>query len=169
MDPTLFSLVDQIGYLRTHNGALSDHAVGYIDLNEQSLFTGVLNHPLPMHSWEILIKQEDKVQEFLLTLMPMIDAHTLDTQVFQLAQFFSTTGASTHNIVTYLTIYGQFLEFVNGTAKKVGKKIYGYMRSPTLGAVGQHSSHSKMHLTAAIAEHRSPHFFSTYSIVYQWT
>ena len=42
MDPSLSPAIDRIGYLGTHDGALSDHVVGYVDLDERILFAGLL-------------------------------------------------------------------------------------------------------------------------------
>ena len=117
MDCTLFSAIDRISYLGTHKGAMSDHVFGYVDLNECLLFAGIINRPLPMHSQEILIKQEDKVLVFLQALIPIIDAHTLDTRIFQLARTFLINGATPKDIARYQALYGQFLEIVNGTVK----------------------------------------------------
>ena len=54
-----------IGYLRSHQGAFSDHSLAYTDFDEALLFQGVINCPVSRHSCEILIKQNDKVQAFL--------------------------------------------------------------------------------------------------------
>ena len=137
VDPSLYPSVDRIGYLGTHDGAFSDHVVGYTDFDEHLLFAGLLHRPIQVHSREILIEQEDKVQDFLRALHTMLDAHTLDNSIFQLAVSFSVDGATLRNTDKYQLIYGQFLKLVNGAAKTVGRKKYGYMRSPTLGLCGR--------------------------------
>ena len=136
-DPSFYPSIHRIGYLGTHDGAFSDHVVGYVDFDERSLFAGLLHRPLPVHSREILLEQEDKVQDFLHALLPLLDAHTIDTRVFKLAASYSTEGATSRNVDKYNLLYGQFLELVNAAAKNVGRKKYGYMRSPTLGLCGR--------------------------------
>jgi hypothetical protein len=107
MDKALCPVITHIGYLGTHDGALSDHVVGYVDFDEHKLFAGIINRPLPMHSREILIEQDDKVQEFLHALHPVLDAHTIKSRTFQLADDFATTGATGATRGAYQSIYGQ--------------------------------------------------------------
>ena len=137
MDRALCHAVSRIGYLGTHDGAMSDHVVGYVDFHEQALFAGIINRPLPLHSREILIEQDDKVHDFLTALYPILDSHNFDARVFRLAKTFATTGATASATASYQTIYGQLLEIVKGVASKVGRKKYGYMRSPELGLRGR--------------------------------
>ena len=137
MDRALCPAVTQIGYLGTHDGAFSDHVMAYADFDERTLFAGVINRPLPMHSREILVEQEDKVLAFLHSLYPILDAHNIDARVFSLADSFAAAGATPNTIASYNSLYGQFLEIVKGVSCKVGKKKYGYMRSPELGHSGR--------------------------------
>ena len=137
MDRALCPALTAIGYLGTHDGAISDHVVGYADFNERALFAGIINRPLPLHSREILIEQSDKVQDFLASLYPVLDAHNYDERVFTLAKSFACSGATDSTVAKYQTLYGQFLEIVKGISNKVGKKKYGYMRSPELGHHGR--------------------------------
>lgn len=136
MDAALCPSILHIGYLGTHDGALSDHVVGYVDFDEAALFQGVINRPLPAHSREILIEQEDKVLEFLLTFHTLLDSHSLDARVAKLAEKFASLGPSIENITQYNSVYGQFLELARGASHKVGRKKYGYARSSTLTHAG---------------------------------
>lgn len=43
VDPALTHAIKQVGYLGTHNGALSDHVMAVIDFDENELFLGILN------------------------------------------------------------------------------------------------------------------------------
>ena len=94
MDRALCPAITHIGYLGTHDGAMSDHVVGYVDFDESQLFAGITNRPLPLHSREILIEQEDKVLDFLTSLYPILDAHNFDERVFSLAKTFASNGAN---------------------------------------------------------------------------
>jgi hypothetical protein len=136
MDGALVPAIERIGYLGTHNGALSDHIMVYVDFDEASLFHGIINRPLPAHSREILIEQEDKVFEFLAEIHPLLDAHNMDTRVAKLAESFAATGPTPLNITRYIELYGQFLELMRGAANRVGRKKYVYTRSPTLTHAG---------------------------------
>ena len=125
MDNALCPAIRCIGYLGTHEGALSDHVVGYVDFDEQCLFQGVINRPLPAHSREILIEQEDKIQDFLLALHASLDSHNFDSRVMALAERFATHGPTPPNITRYNDLYGQFLELTRGVSSRVGRKKYG--------------------------------------------
>ncbi len=45
IDPALDSALTRIGYLGTHDGALSDHVMAMADFDESLLFAGILNRP----------------------------------------------------------------------------------------------------------------------------
>ena len=132
IDPALSHAVLRIGYLGTHAGVHSDHVMAVMDVDETLLFNGLLNRPPPRHSREILIEQDDKVQAFLRTLLPLLDTHKIQQRTFELARSFAEQGPTTTNIQTFHGIYRQFLDLTRGAASKVGKKKYGYMRSPLL-------------------------------------
>ena len=136
MDAALTPSILRIGYLGTHDGALSDHVMAYVDFDETSLFQGILNRPLPAHSREILIEQDDKVQDFLSTLHPLLDSHNFEARVACLANSFATNGLTLTNTSQYNDLYGQFLELTRGVATRIGRKKYGYARSPTLTHAG---------------------------------
>ncbi len=71
--------------------------MAYVDFDKTSLFHGIINRPLPAHSREILIEQEDKVLEFLAEIHPLLDAHNIDTRVAKLAASFAATGPTPIN------------------------------------------------------------------------
>ena len=136
-DPALSLAIRHIGYLGTHDGADSDHCVAYVDFDENQLFQGLINRPVSHHSREILLAQADKAQEFVTTLESTFDTHSFPQRVTDMAQEFATHHATTSNIKRYNALYGEFLEMARATSKKVGKKKYGYNRSPTLTTAGQ--------------------------------
>ena len=138
MDKALLPSIKRIGYLGTHDGAPSDHLMAYVDMEQESMFAGLINRPPVAHSREILIEQEDKVQKFLREVQARFDEHTLAERVFELAKSFAEAGPSQENIDRYNKLYGQFLELVRGAAKKIGKKKHGYARSTQLATAGTH-------------------------------
>ena len=44
-DPGLAPSIQNVGYLGTHSGIFSDHVMAYMDLDEASLFAGIINRP----------------------------------------------------------------------------------------------------------------------------
>ena len=136
MDEALVPSIKHIGYLGTHDGAVSDHVMAYVDLDYKLLFAGTIHRPPAFHSREILIEQEDKVQAFLRSLHPLLESHTIAERVFKLAESFARHKATTENIALYTKLYGQFLELTTGAAKQAGRKKFGYQRSPTLATAG---------------------------------
>ena len=137
MDPALILSIRNIGYLGTHMGADSDHCLAYVDFDEKQLFAGLINRPVPHHSCEILIAQADKVQEFVEALTSKLDEHRIPQKIMHLADGFAHTQATPINAHRYNTIYGEFLDITKSIAKKVGRKKYGYNRSPALTTAGQ--------------------------------
>ena len=85
MDPSLTGAIKRIGYLGTHEGIFSDHVMAVMDMDERTLFTGLLNRPPPKHSREILIAQDDKVHAFLHTAKAQLVEHEIQRRVFELA------------------------------------------------------------------------------------
>ena len=138
MDPALTHSIQRIGYLGTHEGAISDHVMAYVDMDHRQMFAGVVNRPPMAHSREILIEQEDKVQAFLRTLQPVLTEHNIESRVFKLARSFAEHKTTKENQIAYNKIYGEFLEIVRGVASSVGRKKFGYMRSTTLITAGSH-------------------------------
>ncbi len=114
--------IKRTGYLGTHQGAPSDHCLAYIDLDEQLLFHGLLNRPVPHHSREITLNQEDKVLSFIQALEEHLTTHRIQHKVLNLAQRFTQYGATEKNIKGYHSIYSTFLDLARATAKKVGQK-----------------------------------------------
>ena len=137
VDPALTSAITHIGYLGTHEGILSDHVMAYIDFDEATLFSGLINRPPPFRSREITVEQADKVQIFLSELLPALEAQNFAQRTFSLARSFTEHKASTENVATYNKLYGQFLRITKDTASKVGRRDFGYARSPTLVTRGQ--------------------------------
>ena len=129
--------IKRIGYLGTHQGAPSDHCLTYVDLDEQILFQGILNRPVPHHSREITLSQDDKVLEFIQALEEQLTSHKIQHKVFDLTQRFTQHGATDRNITRYHTVYTTFLDLARATAKKVGRKKFGYMRSTELTTKGR--------------------------------
>lgn len=136
MDPALVQSITAIGYLGTHEGAISDHIMAYVDMDQKEMFAGLINKPPPLQSREIQIEQEDKVQAFLRVLRNRLDDNTIAERTYALALSFAEHKASDENIRSYNKLYGQFLEIVNGTSKEIGRKDIGYARSPPLAAAG---------------------------------
>lgn len=68
MDKALTHSLKRIGYLGTHEGEISNHVMAYVDMEQKTMFAGLINRPPPAHSRDILIEQEDKVQDFLQAL-----------------------------------------------------------------------------------------------------
>ena len=58
-------------------------------------------------------------------------------RVYSLARSFTEHKASPENITTYNKLYGQFLRIVKDTASKIGRRKFGYMRSPPLVLCGE--------------------------------
>ena len=137
MDPALTGAIERIGYLGTHDGAMSDHVMAMVDVCEQKLFNGILNRPPVHHSREILIAQADKVEHFLNTVRPLLKEHEIQRRAFDLAADFVATGANDDLILKYHILYQQFLELSRGAAKKAGRKKFGYNRSSTLTHAAQ--------------------------------
>ncbi len=67
-DPRLAPSILWIGYLGTHEGADSDHCLAYMDLDEKTLFRGIINRPVPHHSREITLAQDDKIIAYIKAL-----------------------------------------------------------------------------------------------------
>ena len=136
MDAALVHSISHIGYLGTHDGAVSDHVMAYVDMDHTKLFSGLIHRPPTYTAREILIEQEDKVQEFLRSVWPLLESHNIATRVFKLADSFAQHKATNTNITAYTTLYGQFLELVKGAAKQIGRQKHGYQRSTTLTLAG---------------------------------
>lgn len=132
MDSTCTAAIQRVGYLGSHEGAHSDHCLAYVDIDEKLLFHGILNRPVPHHSREITLVQEDKVMRFITELEEKMKEHKLHTRTFDIADKFVTHGPSHSNITTYHRVYGEFLDLAKSVSKKVGRKKFGYMRSSEL-------------------------------------
>ncbi|NCG03282.1 MAG: hypothetical protein GWP22_07470, partial [Actinomycetales bacterium] len=130
MDPVAAHAILRIGYIRTHEGAASsDHVLGWVDFDENTLFQGVINRPVALHSREFLIEQDDKAQKFLMDLIPKVEEVGLADRVFTMARHFTRTGRCTRNVALYQRLYREFLDRAKGSASTVGRKNSRYMRS----------------------------------------
>ena len=136
MDRALIPSIKSIGYLGTHEGAISDHVMAYVDMDHQQMFAGIMNKPPPATARDILIEQEDKVQRFLRHVLAQFETHKIAERVFQLAAGFAGHGATTVNVTKYNKLYGEFLELVKSSTKAGGKKKFGYPRSRKLTTAG---------------------------------
>ena len=137
VDPILTPSIKSIGYLGTHMGADSDHVMAFVDFDEAQLFHGVVNRPVMFQARDILISQTDKVLEYTSLLETSLEDHSFSGKVAKLAHQFALYSSTTANIAKYNAIYGEFLDIARSAAKKVGRKKYGYNRSPTLTSSGQ--------------------------------
>ena len=136
-DPAISHSLQRIGYLGTHMGADSDHCLAYIDIDENKLFQGLINRPVPHHSRELQFSQADKVKKFVTSLENKLDEHSIPQRITELAHSFALHSATQSTIAQYNALYGEFMELTRSTAKRVGRKKYGYNRSPTLTTTGQ--------------------------------
>jgi hypothetical protein len=137
VDNALVPAIIRIGYLGTHEGVHSDHVMAVLDVDEKTLFAGLLNRPPPHHSREILIEQADKVHAFLQEVTTLFKDNHIQQRTYALVDSFTIDGPSTDNIQKYQTIYDHFLELSNKAAHSVGRKKFGYMRSPELTNAGR--------------------------------
>ena len=138
MDAVAVPAIRGIGYLGTHEGAANaDHVLGWVDFDERVLFQGVINRPVQLHSREFLIEQDDKVQQFLQEFIKKLETAKIAEKTFSMARSFVSTSDHTELIGLYHAIYGEFLDLGNGTAQRVGRKKFGYMRSERLTQVGR--------------------------------
>ena len=161
IDPALSPSLVCIGYLGIHDSVLSNHVMMLADFDERKLFSGFLNHPPPRHSQEILIEQTDKVQAFMLTLLPCLKASNMQQHVYDLVPQFADTGPTDANITGFHDCYKLFLELARNTASEVGCKKFGYMQSPTQPWLGRHSMPTSCFWIARLVTHPHPlHYFT---------
>ena len=106
MDNTCTAAITRIGYLGSHEGVHSDHCLAYMDIDESILFEGILNRPVPHHSREITLVQEDKTKHFIMGLEEKIVEHKVHTRTLDLADKFATYGPTHLNVATYQTLSG---------------------------------------------------------------
>ena len=143
IDPKLVNAIVSIGYLRLHEGTFLDHVVAYVDFNSKKLFKGTINRPVDLRFREFRIKQTDKVEDFINTLIPAFKQNSIKERVFRLATLFMTEGRTNRNIQKYQKLDQQIKETVLAIAKKVGKKKYVYMRSPEMTLCGRYLTLTK--------------------------
>jgi len=108
-----------------------------MDIDERNLFQGVINRPVPHHSREIQLVQDDKVHAFILALEAKYRDHKLQEKAFAVANDFVNQGVTEANIHRYHKIYREFLDMARAVAKRVGRKKYGYVRSSELTVKGR--------------------------------
>ncbi|KAL7524524.1 hypothetical protein ACHAWF_002609, partial [Thalassiosira exigua] len=137
MDEVYVPAIKAIGYLETHQGALADHPAAYVDFYEDRLFQGVMNRPIPMHSREFIIEQDDKVEVFVSEVIRICKVYRLRERVFELCTNFAKFGKTKQNVAKYQQLDKEIREAAMAAAKKTSKKKFGYMRSPELTTAGQ--------------------------------
>ena len=107
IDQGLEPAVEALRYLGSHMGAENDHANMFLDINEDRLFQGIFNHPIMIHSQELLLVQSDKVKTFLEELIPKLKEHALSKRTFRLSCTLVEHGKSKENMSTYVEFYKQ--------------------------------------------------------------
>ena len=137
VDPSLTQAISRIGYLGTHEGAFSDHTMAYVDFHSNLLFKGIIHRPMELHAREFRIEQRDKVEKFLEAVISELKNHRIKERVFRLAGAFRKYGETPRNNSDYQQLDREIKEIVLGTAKKVGRKKFGYMRSSQLTLCGR--------------------------------
>ncbi|KAL7552549.1 hypothetical protein ACHAWF_016169 [Thalassiosira exigua] len=137
IDPALAGAVKRIGYMGIHEGPYSDHVMAYIDFVEELLFKGLIHRPVSVHSREFLFAQSDKVKDFLETLIPELHSHKVRAKAGELITIFASDGLTGANESRYHKVASELHRIIMAAVAKVGKKKYGYMRSPDLGLQGK--------------------------------
>ena len=144
MDPALAEAVVRIGYLGSHDAAFSDHVQAYVDFDTSKLFRGTINRPIDVKSREFRLEQTNKKVEFVEDFIPAARNATLKEKVFKLAENFVKHGRTSKNETMYQKIDQIFTEMALGSAHKVSRKKFGYMRNPELTKQGRIFILSKM-------------------------
>ncbi|KAL7524975.1 hypothetical protein ACHAWF_006945, partial [Thalassiosira exigua] len=137
IDPALLDAVKGVGYLGIHEGPYSDHVLAFIDFKEERLFRGIIHRPVSVHSREFLMAQSDKVKIFLETLIPELHRHRIRDKAGELITMFAQDGLTGRNESRYHTMAKKINKIILAAVSKVGKKKFGYMRSPELGLKGK--------------------------------
>lgn len=137
VDPALVGAIVRVGYLSSHKRARSDHVLAYIDFEERLLFRGIINRPVDIHSREFMIEQTDKTKQFQKETEKAVKENKIKEKVFKMAVSFARRGRTKRNVVMYQKLDEQIKNMARGTAAKVGKKKYGYMRNRDLTLAGQ--------------------------------
>ena len=125
-----------IGYLATHDGAFSDHVVGFMDWDAQLFSQGMINRPPRYHSREITFDQSDKVKKYLEELIKQASGRKLMERTTRLAAKFVKHGPDPRAMQEYNDLYKEAITLCKNVAFKTGKKKYGHMRSPSLTLTG---------------------------------
>ena len=137
IDSALSDAVKGLGYLGIHEGLYSDHALAFIDFKEELLFRGIIHRPVSVHSREFLMAQSDKVKTFLETLIPELQRHKIRDKAGELITMFAQDGLIGRNESRYHTVAKEINRIILAAVSEVGKKKFGYMRSPELGLQGK--------------------------------
>ena len=77
------------------------------------------------------------MEDFLRLLWSRFTEHNIQQRAFELARLFTEHGSSDTNVQKYHVLYTELLELSRGTASEVGRKKFGYMRSPSLTLQGR--------------------------------
>lgn len=129
IDNALRGAIKRVGYLGSHDGNFSDHTLAYIDFHSNTLFRGLVNRPVEIHSREFMIEQTDKMLAFTCILRRLQNEHKIKERVFDLARCFVEHGPIQCNIRKYQKIDTEHRELILCAAAQAGHKKYGYMRS----------------------------------------
>ena len=70
VDSVLTQAIERIGYLGMHEGAETNHAYAYMDLNDKAANQGTVHRPIATKSRDFVLAQSDKVKNFLDKLVP---------------------------------------------------------------------------------------------------
>ena len=83
------------------------------------------------------MEQRDKVVKIIEELISAFKANSIKERVFKLAASFALTGRTKDNMNKYQKLDDQIRETAMHMAKKVGRKKFGYMRSPNIKLCGR--------------------------------
>ena len=128
MDPVIAKAVINIGYLATHEGAMSD---------VRRLFRGAIHRPVEVHSRDFMINQSDKNAEFQRKMVETVRRQEIGRRVQELAMRFKKKERTERNVADYQQLDKEIMDIVLGTAHKVARRKYGYMRSDKLTRCGR--------------------------------
>ncbi|KAL7544883.1 hypothetical protein ACHAWF_012867 [Thalassiosira exigua] len=81
--------------------------------------------------------QSDKVKTFLETLIPELQRHKIRDKAGELITKFAQDGLTGRNESRYHSVAKEINMIILAAVTKVGKKKFGYMRSPELGLQGK--------------------------------
>ena len=122
MDKGLCSSIRAIGNLGTHEEALSDHILMYVDFDERDLFSGLINRPVSQHSREFTLEQADKVKAMLEDVIRIMEESKLGERVKGIARTLAREGPTHQAVRKYNSLYREAVEYVKGSNARIGRK-----------------------------------------------